>query len=50
MVNRKIILTVQEAINYFNAFSESDNSVHSIIKIRESGTLTDEDISKKDFF
>ena len=50
MVNRKIILTVQEAINYFNAFSESDNSVHSFIEIRQSGTLTDEDINKKNFF
>ena len=50
MANRKIILTVQEAINNFNAFSDSDNSVHSIIEIRHSGTLTDEDINKKDFF
>ena len=41
---------MQEAINNFNGFSESDNSVHSVIEICQSGTLTDEDINKKDFF
>ena len=55
MANRKMFLTMQEADDYFNILSDSDNTVDSVIDIcqlpsDESRALTDEeDINENEF-